>query len=132
MLSKTFSLPMESQNSSNTFAWILLWVFCSIHLFVDSTNPPVPIGQIDIVSPTFINFFYYSKVTRQRYIFHIFLELYSVKWISNNHLYTSQNSFRKKPKAILPEYNCNQDLVFEETKSVLVYTKCNANYFIGF
>ena len=32
-------------------------------------------------------------------------------------LYTSQNSFRKKPKTILPEYNCNQDLVFEKTKN---------------
>ncbi len=32
-------------------------------------------------------------------------------------LYTSQNSFRKKPKTILSEYNCNQDLVFEKTKN---------------
>ena len=27
-------------------------------------------------------------------------------------LYSSQNYFRKNPKIILPEYNCNQDLVF--------------------
>ncbi len=32
-------------------------------------------------------------------------------------LYTSQNSFLKKLKTILPEYNCNQDLVFEKTKN---------------
>ncbi len=27
-------------------------------------------------------------------------------------IYSSQNDFRKNPKMILPEYNCNQDLVF--------------------
>ena len=43
-----------------------------------------------LIDPTFINFSYHSKVTRQRHIFHIFLKLYSVKWISNNYLYKMQ------------------------------------------
>jgi len=33
-------------------------------------------------------------------------------WEVDYDLYSSQNSFRKNPKTILPEYNCNQDLVF--------------------
>ena len=37
-------------------------------------------------------------------------------------LYTSQNSFRKKPKTILPEYNCNQDLVFGKTKNQIGFS----------
>ena len=37
-------------------------------------------------------------------------------------LYTSQNSFRKKPKTILSEYNCNQDLVFEKTKNQIGFS----------
>ena len=32
-------------------------------------------------------------------------------------LYSSQNGFRKNPKTILPEYNCNQDLVFWKDKN---------------
>ena len=100
MLSKTFSMPTASQNSSTTFAGTLLWVFCSIYIFIcgfgllsfPGQKAPLPVRQAGrtLIHPTFIKFLYYLKVTRQRHIFHIFLKLYSVKWISNNHLHKIQ------------------------------------------
>ncbi len=63
------------------------------HLSVYRWIQPTRLFRSDgltLINPTFIKFLYYSKVTRQRHIFHIFLKLYSVKWISNNHLYKIQ------------------------------------------
>jgi hypothetical protein len=42
--------------------------------------------------------------------------------LENPVLYTSQNSFRFFPKTILPEYNCNQDLVFEKTQNQIGFS----------